>query len=252
MYKTLVQPTRLQKTIAANCFVLIFLFLSNPTIAQTIAFSGGISLPSGLYGSRDFTNKDAGLAKTGYALNIIFEDNRKNRIVNPFLQFTHNTNTIDQDAVEKYVRVLNPTIIGLQTYKPWTQNLLMAGAKFNYFNSNYTLFAKLGVGLAWNRTFGYAYYDTLSGYDIIKRKVASENSLAINLGFGTNIYLNDKVSLVLSYDYFNSQPNFGKPAYVDASGNNIGSSESYESPFQTSTITLGLCFQLNRVYQKKF
>ncbi|OYU96017.1 MAG: hypothetical protein CFE21_06290 [Bacteroidetes bacterium B1(2017)] len=251
MNQTFLSATRLQKTNRLICFVSVFLLLGIKINAQTLSIASGISIPSGLYSSKDFTQKDCGLAKTGYSINLVFEDNRKTRAINPIIQYTFNSNPLDQDAIEKYVKVLDPKVIGLQSYKPWSQHLLMIGAKANYYNSNYTLFAKASAGLGWLSTFGYTYYDTLSGYDIIKRKVANENSLVMSIGVGGNVMIFENIDLNFGYDFFYSKSNFGKPSYVDSSGKPIGTSESYSPPFQTASIYLGLSFHLRGAYQKK-
>jgi hypothetical protein len=247
-----ITAARLQKTNRVICFVFVFLLLVLKLNAQSISFSSGISIPSGLYGSQDFTQKDCGIAKTGYTLNIIFENNRKNRVINPILQYTFNSNPMDQDAIEKYIGVLSPNFLGLQTYKPWSQHLLLTGIKANYYFNNFSLFTKFSGGMGWISSFGYSYYDTATfpGIDIIKRKVATVNSLVLNVGIGGNVMLQENIALNFGYDLFYAKANFGKPAYVDAGGNQIGLSETYSPTFQTASIYLGLTFNLRRNYLK--
>lgn len=243
--------TNLHKTNSLIVFVVLFLFVNKLTFSQTITFSAGASIPFGMYATKDFTEKDAGIANRGYAMHAMFEDNRTIRIINPFVQYTFNSNPFDQESVQNYIKIISPNVIGVQSYKPWSQNMLIVGAKANYYHTNYNLYGKLGAGLAWANTFGYNYYDTVSGFDVIKRKVAKDNSLALTLGIGASIRLYENVNLTLAYDVFYAKTKYGKPAYVDSSGNPIGTSESYEAPLQTSTFSIGLSFYLKRQLEKK-
>lgn len=99
MNKHQVPFARLQKTKRTLCFLLIIFFAKLPSIAQTISFGTGTTFPYGLYASKDFNQTSAGLATKGQAYTLVLEDNRKARTVNPFIQFTYNTNSIDQNAL---------------------------------------------------------------------------------------------------------------------------------------------------------
>jgi opacity protein-like surface antigen len=241
--------TNLHKTNSLIVFVLLFLFANKVTFSQTLTLSGGCSIPFGMYATKDFTQKDAGIANKGYALHVMFEDNRSMRVINPYFQYTYNNNPFDQDAVQKYIKVISPNVIGVQGYKPWVQNILMLGAKANYYHNNFNIYGKMGLGLAWANTFGYNYYDTTSGFDVIKRKIANDNTLALSIGLGTSIRLYENVNLTLAYDLFYAKTNYGKPAYVDAGGNPIGTSENYQAPLQTTTFSIGLSFYLTQKNQ---
>ncbi len=206
-------PANLRKTFALIFFTTYLLLVSMLANAQTITFAGGPSIPTGLYGSSDLTQDPPGLALTGYHCTIILEENRKSRLISPFIQFTYNANKINDDVSIQFYKVLDPANVGFNSFKPWSQSLLLAGPKFQYFGNCYDIYLKGGIGIGWLSTFGYTLLtshtiivpgDTVPKrtLEISKYNVLKDNSICYSVGLGTNIYLNECLSVCFGYEIF--------------------------------------------------
>ncbi len=251
MNKHQVPFARLQKTKRTLCFLLIIFFAKLPSIAQTISFGTGTTFPYGLYASKDFNQTSAGLATKGQAYTLILEDNRKPRTVYPFIQFTHNTNPIDQNAlndVYKYIGV-NAGYRGAQAFKPWAQTLLMGGARFSYVVENYELFAKTGVGMGWLSTYGYNIYSDSLGF--IKFNPLKVNTLTLMGGFGMHLYGKNNISLTLGYDFFYANADYGYEKFT-ALGNPLRAAVAVKvkPPLQLGNLYVGFRLNLARPQKK--
>jgi hypothetical protein len=251
MNKHQVPFARLQKTKRTLCFLFIIFSSSFGLFAQTIAFTTGTSFPYGLYASKDFNQTSAGMAINGQAYSLLLEDNRKARTVSPFVQFTHNTNQIDQNAlndVYKYIGV-NAGYRGAQAFKPWAQTLLLGGARFSYFGENYELFAKTGIGMGWLSTYGYNIYSDTLGF--IKFNPLKVNTLSLLGGFGMYLYGKKNISVTLGYDFFYANADYGYEKFTTG-GNPIRASVAVKvkPPLQLGNFYLGFRLNLNRQEKK--
>ncbi len=217
--------------------------------AQTISFLGGLSVPGGLYASKDFTQKDCGLALPGYHVTVIFDDNRKGRAISPFIQYTFNTNKMDEGASQKITYAYDTLSRGVQSIKPWTQNFILIGPRYNYYGNDFDLYAKAGIGMGWLSTYAYnIYYDSIG---TLKNKGLSANALVFSLGIGANIYINSGVSVCLGYEYFYAQPDYGIEKLEDVFGRVVAkASAKFQTPFQSANFYAGLRFQLKRNVEK--
>lgn len=240
-----IEYARIQKYLLCMGLILLYSVYNNNSQAQSLMLGGGLSLPQGIYSSKDFSQVNAGIAVNGYSLQVTVEDNRLNRVVIPVIQYTYNQNGIDASAIEQYLVILDPNVSGVQMYAPYQQHLLMGAAKFAYHQKGYSLFAKTGVGIGWMKSFGYNYYDSTS-FGLIKRKTASTQALVLCVGLGSRIYLSETISLIGGFDYYYAKQDFGKATYVDAAGNSIGFGEVYAPDFKTSNVYMGICFLLNQ------
>lgn len=182
--------------------------------AQHITLAVGKSLPYGLYSSTDYLQTSPGMAMPGMALSVTGEDGRFSKYIWPYLQFTYNTNPIDQNAIDEVYKLLKYR--GAQVYRPWTQLLLMGGAKFTYQSERYELYAKTGIAMGWMSTYGYNIYSDSVG--IIKFNSLSQNALTLMAGIGASVYVLPNVSLCAGYDFYYARPNFGYEKYTNALG----------------------------------
>ncbi len=235
-------PTSLQKTKSLISFVFLFFAAALITKAQTVNFAAGPSIPYGAYRSSNLQLEAPGMAKLGYQVSVLVENNTKGKRISPYVQFTNNNNKIDQDVLIKYYRST-----GIQVFQNWKQNLLMAGAKFNFFAPSYDLFFKAGVGMAWMNSFGYSIIlsdttvkpnkDYFVNYNVLK-----SNSLAYNTGIGANFYLRNGVSLSVGYDFYYANGNYGYEKYTDQYGNVISAQRKVKNdiPLSVGTFSFGV------------
>jgi hypothetical protein len=237
---------RLQKTMASIGILLLFLLTASPSFSQSVSINLGPSQPYGLYASKDFTQTSAGMATKGFAVSVLLEDNRKAKLINPFIQVTVNNNSIDQEALDKVYKFLNYQ--NTQATKPWNQTTLMGGGKINYFNNNFDLFAKGAIGLGWMSTYGYNLYDSVG---VIKFNVLKVNALVLNGGVGANVYLKENVSFTIGYDYFYAKNNFGYEKYTNGNGPvKAAVAVEVKPDFQLGHFYMGLKLQLSNPRKK--
>ena len=230
---------------------IIFFANYSVSMAQSVSISAGPSLPYDIYGSADFTKSAPGMAKTGYTVSVIFDDNRKGRIFSPFIQYTYNNNKIDEAAADKFYKFIDPAIKGFQAFKPWNQSIILIGPRYNYFGENFDLFVKGGIGMGWLSTFGYnVLHDSIG---VIKYNILNVNALAYSVGLGTHIYVNTSVSLCLGYEYYYARANYGYEKYSDINGKTILSTVpvKVDVPLNYGNFYLGLRFLLKRNLEKK-
>jgi hypothetical protein len=204
---------RLKKTIASGVFIFIFIHFSAPVYPQSVGVYFGSSIPYGLYGSKDVYNTYAGMAIGGRSISISVEDNRKQKMLQPYLQYVNNTNEVDEAALIKIYQFNYRTV---QVFEPWRQNILLAGAKASYFQESFDLFVKGGLGFGWMQTHGYNIYSDSIG--VIKFNPLRVNTLVFQGGIGANIYIKQHVSLSLGYDFLFAQNNFGYEKYSNVNG----------------------------------
>ncbi len=257
------------KTSALICFTAYLLLNSLLSGAQTLTVTGAYSIPLGNYGSKDATIMDSqyGLAKPGSALSIIFDLNKKHSWINPFIQYTYNANKMDEVAAASIAKRADPTFVEIQAIRPWRQNAILAGPRFNYYGSAYELFAKAGIGMGWLSTYSYnLYYDSLVlsygkfyGLNaVLKNQGLKAFSLVYSVGVGSNININHSISLCLGYEFYYSSPDYGIEVLKDINNINIvqGSTAnpkniSFKIPFLVSTFYCGLRFNLDQALTKK-
>jgi hypothetical protein len=243
--KPLLLATRLQKSRATICFVLLYLLNHNVSFSQSISFCGGPSLPYGLYASKDFTKLSPGMANTGYAISIVADDNSKPRMVNTFIQFSHNNNKIDEHALTNIYKFIDPGYKSAQAYKSWSQNILILGGRFNYFAYNFNLYAKVGIGMGWFSSYGYNLYSDSLG--VVKFNVLNDNALTFMAGVGSNIYLRQGLSAVLGYDFFYAEANYGYEKFTNNNGNLKAAVAAEVKPsLLLGNFYFGLRFQLKK------
>ncbi|MDZ4668526.1 MAG: hypothetical protein SGJ00_11685 [bacterium] len=221
-------------------FLLLFLLTVSQSFSQSISINLGPSQPYGLYASKDFIQTSAGIATKGFAVSVLLEDNRKAKLISPFIQITSNNNPIDQDALDRVYKFLKYQ--SAQATKPWNQTTLMGGGKINYYNNNFDLFAKAGVGLGWMSTYSYNLYDTIG---VIKFNTLKVNALVLTAGLGANIYLKENVSVCLGYDFFYAKNNFGYEKYTNGNGPiKAAVAVEVKPDFQMGHFYAGIKFQL--------
>ena len=250
-------PASLQKTFALICFTVFFLLNASLSSAQTLTFLGGISLPSGLYASKDFTKaSEIGLALPGYNFSLIFDDNRKGKIISPFIQYTFNSNKMDGEAFEKFEKAYSSNCKGLQASKPWNQSLIMIGPRLNFYGDNFDMFVKGSLGIGWLASYEYnIYYDTIMQYTgvnaMTKNIRLKANVLVFSFGLGTDIHVNQSVSACLGYEFFYARPEYGFEKLANRFGTVILTGQTkFAPPFQTSVFYAGLRFHLKRNLKK--
>lgn len=238
-------PTTLQNSLKWFYLTCIFLLNIGLNNAQNISVLTGLSFPVGLYGSKDVAIKDAGFANKGYCTSIKFEDNRKNKLISFYSQFTHNYNTIDELALEKFAQATSQSNINIQAINSWQQIFLGIGPKVNYNHNNYTLFAKTAIGLNWLFSAAYNQFDSTN---FIKQKRLNANALGLSVGFGSSIKIIQNVNFTLNIDYFYSNANYGKVVITNQNGNviSIKDPQTLEVPLQAILVQCGLTFDLNK------
>lgn len=235
-------PTSLQKTKSLISFVFLFFAAALITKAQTLTFSVGPSLPYGTYHSTNLQLEAPGMAKLGYQISVLVENNTKGKRISPYVQFTNNNNKIDQDVLVKYYGST-----GVQVFQNWKQNLLMTGAKYNFFAPGFDLYLKAGVGMAWMNSFGYSIIlsDTTvkpSKAYFVNYNVLKANSLAYNAGIGANIYVRNGLAINFAYDFLYAAGNYGYEKYTDQLGNVIVAQKKVKNdvPLSVGSFTIGL------------
>ncbi|MBC7382382.1 MAG: hypothetical protein H7296_05215 [Bacteroidia bacterium] len=243
--------TNLQKTSTVICFTFSFFIVASISNAQTLTFLGGVSLPTSLYANTDFTLEAPGTAKTGYMVSGVFDYNQRSRIINPFIQFSFNSNNINDEAWDKYYHSIAPKYTALIAFSPWTQNIILLGPRFNYFGDNFDMFLKAGLGMAWLKSYGYTLTDTAAKISI-KYNVLSTNALAFSFGLGSNIYINSGLSICIGYEFLYANADYGYEKYTDSNGNIIPAKLKVKNDIALSTGTFyaGLRFHMKRNKEK--
>lgn len=237
---------RLKKTTASLGFIFIFLCLLNKLNAQSVSAYIGSSIPYGLYGSKDVFNTSAGMALIGRSVGVLVEDNRKAKRVHPYLQFINNSNAVDENALIKIYQYDNSTI---QTFESWSQNILLGGAKYNYFGESFNLFAKGGLGFGWMKSHAYNIYTDSSG--VIKFNQLQTNTLVFQGGCGASIYLKQNLSFTFGYDFLFARNNFGFEKYSNAAGPVTALVPLEVKPdFKVGNFYLGFKFDLGKAIKK--
>lgn len=213
--------------------------------AQSLSFYAGPSQPTSLYADNNITRKEAGFAKTGYHVGLLLEDQRKNRIVSTFFQFSYNQNGVDGEVIKNFLLINNPNIKGSNITSPWSQFLFIPGLKTNWYHQGFDLYAKAGVGFGIFRSFSQIqYYDSLR---FVVRDKAVANNFVLNAGLGVNISLSSHISMCAGLDFLYAKPNYGKISFSDGANNIVLISDSEEIiPFQVMQWHLGLRFNLEK------
>ncbi|MFY8189988.1 MAG: hypothetical protein ACOVK9_03405 [Bacteroidia bacterium] len=237
---------RLKKTMASLGFIFIFLHTIKPVYAQSVSAYLGSSIPYGLYGSKDIYNTSAGMALNGRSISLLIEDDRSQKKFQPYIQWMYNTNDVDENVLTKIYQYNYRTI---QAFQAWSQNILLGGAKANYFGESFNLFVKGGLGFGWMRTHGFNIYTDSSG--VIKFNPLQVNAFVLIAGLGTNIYLKQNLSLSLGYDFLFAKNNFGYEKYSNANGPVPAAVAVEVKPdFMIGNFYLGLKFNLGSSRKK--
>ena len=198
---------------ASLVFIFAFILFSSKVFSQSIGVYIGSSIPYGLYASKDIYNTYSGMALQGKNASILIEDNRKVKKIDPYLQFIHNANEVDEEALIKIYQFNYRTV---QVFESWRQNILLAGAKASYFAESFDLFLKGGLGFGWMKTHGYNIYSDSLG--VIKFNPLRVNTLVLQAGIGANIYIKQHVALCVGYDLLYAKNNFGYEKYSNLNG----------------------------------
>jgi len=157
----------------------------------------GISIPIG-----DFASKSGGLAKTGVHLNLINLGNLFSKNLGVSVTWFGAANPIDIEGID-----------------PWAYGGLMVGPLVSF---------PVDEKVEWN-------FRPMIGYSVttfpdVGRGTDNASSFAFNIGTMLKINVGEKVSLLLSADYFSTKPEFKK--------------YGFEQRISTVSLAFGIAYRL--------
>ncbi len=235
----------LQKTVKLFCFTCLLLINKNILTAQSLAIYGGLSVPVGLYGSKDITLKDAGFAKPGANFMATFEDNRKPKWFNYKVLGMYNNNGIDAEAIERFVNTNanNRSKVNIQAISAWQQTFLGAGPTISLNRSKYSLQAELMFGINWLQSAAYNQFDSVN---FIKQKELNATSLGILAAMGSNILITEGLHFAIKTGFYYTNADYGDVVLTNANGIVIplANQQRLQVPVQLLMLNFGLVFNL--------
>lgn len=208
-----------------------------------IAISSGLSLPLSNYGSSDLNNEKAGLAKTGYAIDLsgYYRINQHFGLAG---LIRHQRNGLNEDVVKA---VFSPfTAGGSLDFKsnPWRINSYMIGLNGSVpINNKLSWESKLLIGASTVTPFDMELTMNFMGStETMKSEGQASTNVSLLLGSGLKYDLNDKFLILGNADFWitETQPK--------TKGTQSDGSTSIESgPYMNITsinLSLGLAYKL--------
>lgn len=235
----------LQKTAKLFCFTCLLLINKNFVIAQELGIYSGLSIPVGLYSSKDITLKDAGFARQGVNIMATFTDTRKPKWFNYQVTAMYNNNGIDAEAIEKFINadVNVKSKVTIQGVSAWQQTFLGVGPTMQLSRNKFSLHAGVMFGINWLQSAAYNRFDSTS---FIKQKELNTTSLGVLATVGSNILITEGLHFAIKTGFFYTNADYGDVVLTNANGVvlTLPNQQRLQVPVQSLMVNVGLVFNL--------